>query len=435
MTHSLDRFRNLSSSFSQYVSRIGATLAHITTLPEEAAPDIRVGSRTLTAQLLGYIPINTAPQATLNFRFFIDGVQQTVPVFRITINGISVPVMASHLAAGAMERRDSRLVPYYSIDALVLLMPLTALRAAGWQGPAPPGIQLDSTGNFCNKIGLYEQQGTPLYSDTGVTLEVFPTSSISASELYASGNIRRKARDRASVILRVMELIVLWRVVSHANLANDEFVLIDGPLFMPFRYSRLADNALAPLESFNNASTANLSLFNRFFRNTLGLVKRVEIVPHLGLDRVFQATGTYQVPLYLFQDVVPSADDEVSSHTISAFLRLRPEILPELQSIWSPVSGLIRLDIPFGAISSPNENWADPGFQPNLHRAITDPTSRHYRVLQGILETALRERWPIPESESPHRMLTEYYAIAETEKWLRAMLLQPQQIRALFIGP
>ena len=427
MSQSLRKFQHLSSQFSQYISSIGATVAPFTILPEEAAPDVGVGVRTASSQPLGYIPIQTDPRPIINFRFFIDGVQQTVPVFTITVNGVSVPVMASHLIAGAMERRNSRLVPYYYIEALVLLIPLTALYAAGWQGPPPPGIKLDHHGNFYNKIEQSNRQGKPLFSDTGEMLEKFPTPTIGPSDLYASGNIRRKARDRASVILRVMELSVLWKVVSQANLAEDDAVIIDGPVRMPFRYSRLVEDGLAPLENFANASTANLNLFNMFFSKTIGVVKRIEVVPVEGLDRIFQINRTYNAALYLFDELVPSARDEVSSHIISAFLRLRPELLSELQSIWSPVSGLIRLDIPFAAISTPNDNWADPSFQPNI-----SPSSYHYSRLQNILETALAERWSIPES-TPHRILTEYYAIAETERWLSAMLLEPLEIRALFI--
>jgi len=424
-------FRN---AIRDYLNQIPGVRAPPVTIPEESAPDISTAAYSSAAFPLEEIDLPVEPHEPYRFRFFIDGVQRTVPIYIAQIDGIPVPIFITHLVAGAMQRVNDSLIPFIRRELLVLLLPLSATRARDQLFPVPQGIRLDNSGNYYNILNMISRHDI-LYTDISESLrdplartwpkEEYP---VTPDELYASGKVRRAAKTRATVLLRVLELAVLWDILRNSQLNKNDLIALDGPLFLPFRYSRLLDQQLSVLSDFNNASQGNSNLFELFFRHTIGVVKNVEVVPDTGLGRVFNAP--YRAIVFKFNNVVPSAKDQISDTLISVFVRLRPEVTEGLSPLWSEFSGLIRLDIGYPAIADNTAQWlSSPGLN-NFYLEIRRGT-HVYNRLSNIVGSFYNLRWPLPATNDPHRLLTEIYPIYEAERWLSSTLMNINELQAL----
>jgi hypothetical protein len=406
---------------------------------EETAPDFTVGVTPSDAEHLGDVHISQETSIpSFLLRYFIDGVQRTVPICLIPVGNLRVPVYVAHLIAGAMQRVNGKLSPFIKREAIILYFPLEGIRSAQASIPSPlpltepPFTKLDYTGNIYQKIIQQQQPTITFWTDFSVKLSnrrgdetSLDPSGLDSSKLSAIGAVRRAARDRSQVLLRIMELGIVWEIVNHNILRDNEFMVLDGPVFLPFKYATLTSQRLAAVMDLSGEQIGNAQQMYNLLCHLIGVVKTVQVVPAQGLITALSPGPGFTIPVYLFSTTVRGANDEVSRHTLACFVWLRRELSGEISPIWSPSSELVRIDIPFPAVIDPEtSNWHTIDFRPNISQG------EHRQKIEAILSAVLAERWPIPET-TPHRMLTELYPIAETERWLRAHLMPEQELRRL----
>ncbi|MCM8747696.1 hypothetical protein NET02_00890 [Thermomicrobiaceae bacterium CFH 74404] len=395
-------------------------------LPEERAPDLPTATSSSPAQEMARLEIDPFPEGSALFRFFVDGVQRTVPVAEILVNKVRVPLHLSHLIVGAMERADRELRPFKVREALVLLLPYQALQVAdsAWSSRRPPGRELGSAGRIYEAV----QSGKLLYSDTSLTLRLGsdgrPGILLQAGDLIRTGEVRRKALDRAKELLRIMEIGILWELRQECP---ENWILLDGPVAPPLKYGRLVAPALQGLEEIARPDIA----FD-FLRRVVGAVKRVQIVPQSGLEVALSSDKRPVLPIYRFGEVIEE-DDAVTKEILSAFLWLRRELAGEISALWSTVSGLARIDIPIPAVfdDPARRNGWNTLDERDITDLLADRSSAERQRLEEILRSIVTERWPVPAS-TVTRMLVELFPIAETELWLTAQLRTVYEMRSVF---
>lgn len=397
-------------------------------IPEERAPDLPTATSSSAAREVVRVEIDPSPGTSPLFRFFVDGVQRTVPVAEVTVNNVRVPIHLSHLIVGAMERvrPELRLRPFITREALVLIFPYQALQAAdpAWSTCRPPGRELSSSGRIYEAV----KSGDILYSDTSITLRLGsdgrPGVLLQAGDLIRTGEVRRKALDRAKELLRIMEVGLVWELRQRCP---EDWILWDGPLAPPLKYGRLVDHTLQGLEEIARPDIA----FD-FFRRVIGAVKRVQIIPAGGLEVALSSGSSLVLPIYRFGDVIEE-DDAVAKEILSAFLWLRRELAGEISALWSTVSGLARFDISIPAVfddPTMRNNWNTLGDN-TIETSLANPSSTERQRLEKLLQAIVIERWPVPTATAT-RMLTELFPIAETELWLTSQLRSVYELRSVF---
>jgi hypothetical protein len=422
----------LEAELVEYLRNLGAVPVPSDVPSEEASPDFSTGVTPYSVEPLAELCLPEVADSEVNLRFFLDGVQRTVPLGLLSVKNLNIPVYIAHLIAGVMERRNRTLAPFLRREVLVFYIPLEGMRNLDPLIGEPPYLhKFDQRGNIYDAIRTMRMRSLSFWTDISVPLSLREIKGekeetiLGPSELSAIGAIRRAARTRSKVLLRVMELGVLWEVINNVKLDENDFIVVDGPVFLPLKYARLTSTQLASLIDFSWEDIADVNRAYSFYRHVIGAVKNVRVVPTQGLTSAFSQGPGITTPIYLFSETVKGADDEVSRHTISAFIRLRRELSGEISPIWSPASELSRIDIPLPAIVGEGEPWYTSDFRPDL-----SVKSSHRQRLEAVLKAAIRDRWPIPET-TPHRMLTEYYCIAETENWLKSHLLPEQELRSM----
>lgn len=394
-------------------------------IPEERAPDLPTATSSSTAYEMARVEIAPFPEASLSFRFFVDGVQRTVPVAEVIVNNVRVPLHLSHLIVGAMERDRGELRPFIKREALVLIFPYQALQAADptWSTRRPPGLELSYSGGIYKTIVETEQSGNVLWSDTSISLRLDssgrPSVLLQAGDLIRTGEVRQKALSRAKELLRIMEVGLLWELRQQYS---EDWILLDGPIAPSLKYGRLVEPSLQGLEEI-----ARPDIAFEFLRRVVGAVKRVQIVPVGGLELALNPGPALVLPIYRFGEVIEE-DDAVAKEILSAFLWLRRELAGEISALWSTVSGLARFDIPIPAVFDDTTwNTLDEG---TLMTRLANSSSTERQRLEELLRAIVIERWPVPASTAT-RMLTELFPIAETELWLTSQLRSVYEMRSV----
>ena len=413
-----------------YLVETGAHPLPPSDIPEERAPDLPTATSSSAAREVARVEIDPSPGTSPLFRFFVDGVQRTVPVAEVTVNEVTVnnvrvPIHLSHLIVGAMERVGAELRPFIAREAFVLVFPYQALQVAdrAWSARTPPGRELSSSGRIYEAVKSRDL----LYSDTSITLRLGsdgrPGVLLQAGDLIRTGEVRRKALDRAKELLRIMEVGLVWELRQRCP---EDWILWDGPVAPPLKYGRLVDPALQGLEEIARPDIA----FD-FLRRVVGAVKRVQIVPQVGLEVALSSGPCLILPIYRFGDVIEE-DDAVAKEILSAFLWLRPELTGEISALWSTVSGLTRFDIPIPAVfddPTMRNNW-DTLDENTIEALLANSSSTERQRLEKLLQAIVIERWPVPTTTAT-RMLTELFPIAETELWLTAQLRSVYEMRSV----
>jgi hypothetical protein len=324
-----------------------------------------------------------------------------------------------------MERVERGLRPLIAKEALVLIFPYQALEAAdpAWSARRPPGLELGSSGRIYEAV----QSGDLVYSDTSITLRLGsdgrPGVLLRAGDLIGTGMVREKALDRAKELLRIMEVGVLWDLRRQYP---DDWILFDGPVAPPLKYSRLVEPTLQGLEEI-----ARPDIGFDFLRRVIGAVKRVQIVPEGGLEVALRPGPSLVLPIYRFGEVIEE-DDAVAKEILSAFLWLRRELAGEISALWSTVSGLARFDVPIPAVfddTSLRNTWNTLD-EATLMSRLADSSRAERQRLEELLRAIVIERWPVPTSTAT-RMLTELFPIAETELWLTSQLRSVYEMRSM----
>lgn len=431
------RFRQVLGGVlnSPYVHRAAFSPAF-----EERAEDIRVGNTPVKDLKLIYRIDNITPQV-IDRAYFIDGSLRTVHIGDIECRSIRIPIFLSQIVVGATLRENEALKPFRILNKFIILAPSHALSATNCYGIyLPQSIILDYTGGFYTKT----MNNDVLFTDISLKFQSIgnqPTLSINPEELIGTGKLRSKARNRAKVIMRIMELLLAYEISKQDKRS---FIIMDGPIGLLLPYSRLTGVINLDIDEFPSdryTSQAQRELYE-LLSKVIGVVKNVEIIPtDLSLQRGISFYSFPQVS-GLAKDPEEDVDrDDLRSYILAGYMLLRPNLLREVPSIWSLASGLIRVDIPLPVILVPslNSNWltffkqqVDQTSLP-LTQIISNYINSSIYSQQRLSEIAsyiAGEAYPVP-STSPHRMLVELYPIAETEYWVKSKLLSAEELASL----
>ncbi|MHA1616986.1 MAG: hypothetical protein ACTSX9_06765 [Candidatus Njordarchaeales archaeon] len=406
---------------------------------EESREEISLYQEERDADLLGEISIPlpiTSLSDDYEWRYFIDGSFHLIPIKTVEINGAHVPIHVAHIVVGATVRKNKIVRPYRKIDAIVLIAPIYYIKRVS-NFPAinvDEKFTLNKKGDIYLKIKKWSSPDRIFVSDSAISLSLNRGLIIEHKDLTKIGLLRRKARDRALVLMRILELGLAIDIAEELGDDAKGMIVMDGPLALPFKYCRLVRKDLKRVMDINENTIGDKEKAYRYLRRLLGVVKNVYYVPKEGIGKLALRGHSLISTVYRFVSIISEEDydkhprDSVSRYFLSAYLNPRVEIKTEIYKYWSPLAGFIRLDIPIPAIVDLNEQWERYDFQPNL----TNPNSNHYRAIQEILKHAVAERYPIPRSTS-YRALTEYYPLFETEQWVKASLMDKYELRALFV--
>jgi len=407
---------------------------------EERAEDIRIANISEDRLKRIYEIDNVLPQE-IDRVYFIDGTLRTVYTGRyILCNGVHVPIHVSQVVVGATLRENGEIRPFRYISRFIIMVPSNALAGANcYSIYLSDDITLDYKGDFYRKI----MNSDILFTDTSLRLHAnMPVPNIEPTDLIGTGKLRNMARNRAKVIMRIMELLLAYEI---SRQDRDSLIVMDGPIGILLPYSRLTGIINLNLDEYPTdkyTPRAQRELYNLLSR-VIGIVKNVvRIPPDLRISRGIQFYSFPSVSgLVKSEDEENIDEDDLRSYIIAGYMRLRPNILREIPVIWSLASALIRIDIPLPMIIEPSlsDNWlsffkqqVDQTNLP-LTRIISDyirSSAYSQQRLSQVASYIASEAYPIP-STSPHRMLVELYPIAETEFWIKSKLLPPEEIVSL----
>jgi post-segregation antitoxin (ccd killing protein) len=418
---------SILEDFNEYINRLrGRPLAHLG-VDEETAPDIAIALTTTEKPTppLSVFEIDPSTITTqVDFELFLDGVQKTTPIKLCTIEGgLEIPIHLIQCVAGICERRGGRLFPFFHFGPLqILALPFRAIRDVDPSFPRPPGEEIGPQ-RFLYDF-LMKNVSKALWVDTSVPFSQFGKSkdldpyeaALKGRDLVSMGELKRRARDKAVVITRILELGMFKEARTKYG---EKWLVCDGPIAPLLKYSGDVSADLSGLQNLSDPYKAY-----ELLKGAVGVVKSVQIVPDQGLQECFRGgRGKFRIPVYVMRELVKGVD-AVGRAILSGFAWLRGELISELGTIWSPASGLVRFDIPYPTFIEKGEDWYLEGFKPDLN----NPTIRS--KVEGILASLISERWPHPSAWGS-RVLVELYPIAETEAWLHSLLLPSQELSAL----
>jgi len=377
-----------------------------------------------------------------NDLIFIDGVMRYRVVGAIEAQGVYVPLVIAHLIAGAMKLSNRELIPLQKKELISVVFPFTVASKRLGHSILPAGVPIIEFSRFGS---LFRNSNREIiFSDTTITLGEYRDQNgqlthrplISENEMIASSKIISTAKNRVKELLRTLELYLL---IETSKSVKNELIIIDGPIAPLFKYIGLIDpnlrGVVRDLRDAQNAKTAY-----RILKNIVGVVKKVVKIPE-SLTINFNAISG-DAYLYLWtrliedQDAEGREDNYLPTYILSALFRLRGELLSENYPVFSPTSGLIRVDIPLPVIMRESEwiNWIT-----NNDEEVSDQGKNNIRqIVQNIgrnnlttlLNTIYSLRYPIPSS-TPYRNLVELYPIKEVEDWLKSCLLSKYELVTL----
>ncbi|MEM2455647.1 MAG: hypothetical protein QXN21_06880, partial [Candidatus Bathyarchaeia archaeon] len=398
-------------SFSHFLTRLGAAPAvQVPALEEQEEEPITELSAKDTLHIDDIdIDLNKDAEYPL---FFVDGAERIAITHYIRVPGYPrIPIVGAHIVVGAGELRNEKIFFKACREIFVVIFPYQAiinvLIASGASIPTgEPGQfmdKLDWSGDFYVKAS---QQKMPYPIPTffcDSTLDFQGNVSLRESDLIASGNVIRVAKNRVDGIRRALEVGLVMELRKEAE-RHEKYIIVDGPLAnKPFlMYGHLADKQLR--QDFSTPQTEFTLL-----RRLIGVVKIVEVVPQEGLASVFQ--HNFRVSVHKFKD------SDIGWHFLACFTILRPELTSLIRGAPQIAGGLVRIDVPLPAVmDSYDPNWPDIGF-------TTINKDKLERLLRGILKL----RTPPPHDVSSYRFLTELYPIHEVENYLHSRLFSKEQ--------
>jgi hypothetical protein len=401
--------------------------------PEEYAEDIPTASKELISQTSGgilKIKFDEISQTDIQFKYFIDGVVETRVIRKINVKGITVPIHLVVCGAGVFERTDEREINPIS-NSIVLLrfiaFPYTTLKEMDSSLEPPPGVRLNDAKPLFDNLGML-QKGAWL--DTSVSFGR-NIRVIERQDLLKTGYVRVRARNEAKIIMRILEVGVLY-LLKNSKIFDDNYLIaFDGPISPLHIYAKLVSEKIFGLYELSDKNVSYNML-----KNVVGCVKRVYKVPS---DDTFYTIFNRNIEeqifvVYPMSAVVGSLRQESEDEseledlvkaTLSAFTVLRPE-LSEIyrERVISNMSMVARFDIPLPNICSDEEDWYLNEF---LNKVFSDIFPNKFanlsndkgKLLYKILKGVMIEKYPIPSAHGT-RVFTELYPVYEAELWLRS---------------
>jgi hypothetical protein len=402
---------------------------------EEVAEDIPMASENVEMLAEGGIAkvkYSEVRELEARFRYFIDGVVETRPIAKIQVKGVEVPIHLVTCGAGVFERGENGEVrPTENIVILTFLaLPYSAIRDLdpGFKSK-PQGLKLNELKPLFDKSPAQQGSAPWLWLDTAVS---FGTDKriIEKQDLISTGRVRAKARDQARVIMRVLEVGVLYLLKKSGY--SKGLIAFDGPISPLYIYAKLVSSDIEGLYELSNKNVSYEML-----KDVIGCVKRVYRVPYDDkFLEIFKFTKDEHVfAIYPMGKVVkPLREEERAIEgeermledairaTFSAFTVLRPELRYFYAgSIISNASTVARFDIPLPNIVYEKSDWYLADFVEELfHKLfpnnVIDLTSDEGKKLHSILKAIVIDRFPVPASKA----FTELYPIYEVEQYLKS---------------
>lgn len=424
----------MERSLRDYFSAFRTRPMHFDVPLEEESPYRGLANTAYEVDFLGVVEadVRRAKEDGIDrIRFFVDGTQRSAIVGEVEIpGGFPIPIIASHIVAGAGEPCGDEVRLAIRRELLAILFPHDAvMEIMDTNVPLPDLPILDNEGGFCDKLLQEKLLSTKVcdvpvfFCDTTWTFSRQKRRRLSPAMLAAVGKVRSAAMSAVDGIRRALEVGVIWEL---RRKYPEDLVLNDGPLarMMFTMYSRLA---FKELESVSRGDPE--ACFNLLSR-VVGLVKNVTIVPCEGLNHVSGAS----VPVFRLKRPISGEEErEEREHIrspfngiLSCFCLLRPELTGVVPRVASRSGGLVRIDVPLAAImENYDEGWMDVRFRIDLRKG-----SREYDRLRRILLGIMAEKIPYPGTSDPHRLLVELAATEITENMLKSTLLPKEVIRA-----
>ncbi|BBL48359.1 hypothetical protein [Metallosphaera sedula] len=377
---------------------------------------------------------------------FVDGVMRYRVVGTIDVQNIQVPLVLAHTIAGAMKLENKELYPLKKKELLVVIFPFDVTSKLIGQSILPSGVLTIESGRVKFGNFLTNSDREIIFSDTTITLGEYKDQSgqltgrplINGYDLIASSKIISTAKNRIKEILRTLELTLIIDIAR--NITDSDLIIVDGPIAPLFKYAGLVDPSLRGIvRGLNDRKNATDAYY--ILKGIIGAVKKVIKIPSSLTTSFIGLNNSAYIYLWtkLIEDQIEGREENyISTHILSSFFRLRAELISENYPVFSPTSGLIRIDVPLPAIMDKDEwlNWI-----PANHEEVNDQGKvKIKQLLQNNVNSrsTLTElskivyslRYPLPSS-SPYRNLVELYPIKEVEDWLKSCLLSKYDIATL----
>ena len=395
---------------------------------------------------LDSISLSSLPNLDYNL-IFVDGVTRYRIIGAINIRDVHVPLMIAHIIAGAMKTEDKKLRPYKKKELLIILFPFGAASNLIGQSILPgdfPVLENDVI-KFSDLMSSEERD--VVFSDTTLTLGRLPAPSglirrtlLTGNDLVASSKVIKTAKNRLAEIRRTLELALVLNIVGNAK--DNELVIVDGPVAPLFKYIGLIDPNLRSIVRGLNDRKNAADAYD-ILKNIVGVVKKIVKIPgDLTSNLINNAGNVSNAHIYLWTKVIEDQeeggeDSYIATYVLSAFFMLRKELLTENYPVFSPTSGLVRVDVPLPVIMNKDDwvNWVI-----NNHEEVNDVGrdairqlvhNETYRAgLTKVLNIIYSLRYPVP-STTPYRRLVELYPIYEVEQWLKSNLLSKYELATI----
>lgn len=379
---------------------------------------------------------------------FIDGVVRHRVIGTFGNEAVRIPVVFAHMIAGAMKLESKEPRPLIKKELKVALFPFKASREFTGISFLPPYIstleeELDR-GSVRFETLLAESDISTIFSDTSVTLgESFNQQRrdlITGNDLIASGKVYVVALNRIKEILRALELALTIYISKTTK--DDDLIIVDGPIAPLLKYVGLVNPSLRKILRLKDTQSA-LEAYN-LLNKVVGAVKKVVKVPSTLTKDISEKGVLNPAFIYMWRRLIEdqdvSKDDNyISTYVLSAIFRLRPELVfRENYPAFSPLSGLVRVDVPLPAIMERDEwlSWITQNYEwvgdqglDRVRQLIVNNVKSRTR-LKEILNIIYTLRYPLP-SASGYRNLVELYPIKDVEDWLKAYLLTKYEFSAI----
>lgn len=382
----------------------------------------------------------------VKFRAFIDGVQRSSVVYWVTLDkmGAIVPIVLSHIASGVTIRKEDRKLTIDSNhvkDRVLLLLPLTGMEKQGFEGGETirkwiregfvvhetkiaedplqglafdqrisPLILCDTTFTKLDRDEASEQEKIEEFESDPQSHPELAKSLLVGNNLYNIGKIRGRAQGRVNTIRQILEMLVLARF--RESYKNEEYVLVDGPLFFLGKWLR----KYGTMRSMSDEERERVVL-----KNSIGMVKTLKGRPKsietlktiLNLDR-----DQYSNIMSIHEAVdVQTEDGAIPQYMkphITTFMRFR--LPPDLKL--PNMLGITRIDMHLSTIG------ADTLDEAKSDKGVTKQN------VDKIMAGLKREKWP--GLTQLGRIYNETYPISETERMLRSRMYSTLEMNYIY---
>jgi hypothetical protein len=382
---------------------------------------------------------------SINFKYFIDGVQRTTQIYMIRVDsvGCHVPVYGAHIAAGISVRdSDKRLKPMHDLiaDRLILALPLEGLEKEGFEAAGrirdfiDRGIAIedyiasedpykafslgekdnkkviisDTTYVSLNKTRRDEDRKKLENNDDKSFRGVF--SPLVGKQLANNYLIKQRALGRINTLRQILESTILTKLRLEKDQEN--YVAVDGPLLFLGKWMR------KKIKNKTDRDREEIVL-----KNAVGIVKSLRALygkPDKIKEYFNLKFGEHSHIKHITDevDITKSSEGTYSIPHLTFYLRLRE---PPGGLKLPTYIGLVRIDL---CVSTFGVKTAE-----EVKKMYDNNDVEFFRKFESIKKGILHEIWPLISDK--RRQYTQLFPISETEKLLHSRLYKLQEMSYL----